>query len=98
MHDDIVEKNLNSLLNDISPIAHAIEASSYQNTRYTNILDSARTTSANLDAVDGMSGKKGSEHPHKLGHGDGVGDIGAELPRKLFMDNPSNVRDLVSPS
>ena len=82
MHDDIVEKNLNSLLNDISPIAHAIEASSYQNTRYTNILDSARTANANFDAVDGMSAKKGiyNENPYKLGHGDGAGEIEAELP------------------
>lgn len=37
------EKGMSNFLNDISPIAHAIDGSHYQNTRYTNILDSNRT-------------------------------------------------------
>ena len=34
------ENNISSFLNDVSPIAHHLDASDYKNTKFTNILDS----------------------------------------------------------
>ena len=78
------------MLNDISPIAHAIEASSYQNTRYTDILDSARTDKVNRDGNDGSTKAtinqvlgRAQSNPYKLGYQDGSAEvqIASDLPR-----------------
>ena len=95
------------MLNDISPIAHAIEASSYQNTRYTNILDSARTDNVNRDGNDGSTKAtmnqvpgRAQNNPYKLGHQDGSTEvqIASDLPRQLFVNNESKGRAMASPS
>lgn len=73
-------------MNDISPIAHAVEASAYQNTRYTNILDSAKTE---VNDIDGFSGKKAQHNPYKIGYKAGQEELSGDLPKQLFVDDSS---------
>jgi hypothetical protein len=107
MQENSGDKRFNYLLNDISPIAHALEASSYQNTRYTDILDSARTDGVNRDANEGSTqtsshsaARQARNNPYKPGYSGGLSQefISSDLPRQLFMTDTSKGQAMASPS
>ena len=91
--------NLNQLMNDISPISHAIDPSAYQNTSFR--MDSALKTDrkepinmSDIEILQGTLGQKFLQLPDP--NNESIEILDSQLPNKLFDQQIKNTEKILS--